>query len=499
MKNLEYTFVLSPCLSKHSFGGLAPAQRFVKRLEANQSILKFQLLLLKVKAGALARNVRFLRMMTTGGYFFFLKKLSVLYLSDFIIQEIDIGLSMCDDGAQHFRHLESLHLTRVKIKAISTVFPTISRLSLDSANQRAQSLHKLPDTLEKLCIRDMDMRAFEEADADHSFFLRFHSLKKVSLTLCLLKHFPRFHTSVSSLYKLSLQHNLIAEVPPRAVPASVLYLNLSFNELSNISGFPKNLVYLDVKYNKLTHLPSDLLLCDRLMMIHFDGNPLVPSLPHKRKLQEIPPSAYFEVEREIQTQRRKHRCVFAASVAVRNLDLATNMQCHVYGDGQNVHNTSIQKSFLEAACNLFRGLNHRIVFSGLGDEHIDNLLLSWFKTSARHSVLRVTFKELFFAVWTRITQLPKETQQEAIKRLCQEVIDAENKCFVGQMTRMVNALVGFCDDIHLRISSPDQIYAVIQRHIEKHKTIERHILTQELAELELSFTQINEWIDAFQE
>ena len=69
--------------------------------------------------------------------------------------------------------------------------------------------------------------------------------------------------------------------------------------------------------------------------------------------------------------------------------------------------------------------------------------------------LNVTFSELLKHVWNRINK--NEHKEEILKVLNDEMENAECKCFTGRISRLVNVLNGYCDDINIKISDNAQI------------------------------------------
>lgn len=76
-----------------------------------------------------------------------------------------------------------------------------------------------------------------------------------------------------------------------------------------------------------------------------------------------------------------------------------------------------------------------------------------------HSTLNITFKELLDYVWARIMRHP--ARDEIIKILDSEMQESECKCFTGRISRLVNCLNGFYDDVKINISEKEQIGNII--------------------------------------
>ncbi len=70
-------------------------------------------------------------------------------------------------------------------------------------------------------------------------------------------------------------------------------------------------------------------------------------------------------------------------------------------------------------------------------------------------------------------------------------------CFTGRMTRLLNVLVGFYDDIKLQISDSEQITNIIlslKNNISDEKQL-KVTVKKELIERQYSEAIINEWLE----
>ena len=157
------------------------------------------------------------------------------------------------------------------------------------------------------------------------------------------------------------------------------------------------------------------------------------------------------------------------------------MAASIYNNNQNVHKTSIQTGVEEA-------INFIIVYKA--DVQVKNLpqaiYKEWkklltgniFKKIKKKTYLRFirsdledhcygkssldTFGGIYFiqvlkGVYLYTMDHPNKT--EIFKRLLQECGESYKKCNVGRFSRTVNALVGFCDEIQIGISSGEQLQA----------------------------------------
>ena len=66
-----------------------------------------------------------------------------------------------------------------------------------------------------------------------------------------------------------------------------------------------------------------------------------------------------------------------------------------------------------------------------------------------HTMLNITFKELFIAVSIELSSLSPTLQKEIKKRLNEEMQESECKCFTGRISRLVNCLSGYSNKVKI--------------------------------------------------
>ena len=96
----------------------------------------------------------------------------------------------------------------------------------------------------------------------------------------------------------------------------------------------------------------------------------------------------------------------------------------------------------------------------LSDE-TKSALLEYLASTEEHSTLHITFTDLLKKVIGRVEKSDGEVRKDLYQRMNEEMADAECKCFTGRLSRLVNVLVGFFDDIRIEISGAEQISVVI--------------------------------------
>ena len=116
-----------------------------------------------------------------------------------------------------------------------------------------------------------------------------------------------------------------------------------------------------------------------------------------------------------------------------------------------------------------------------------------------HTMLNITFKELFIALVIEMDKLSPDLQIEIQKRLNEEMQESECKCFTGRISRLVNCLSGYSDKVKIQITENEEINNIISVIMSKRgmKTIE--ILKDEvnlaLTERGYADEKIAEWLE----
>jgi hypothetical protein len=154
---------------------------------------------------------------------------------------------------------------------------------------------------------------------------------------------------------------------------------------------------------------------------------------------------------------------------------------------------------LKSCQNLFHTEIPNVNFISTGNQKADEIIKKSFLSNESHCILNFTFQEIFNKVWSRIKSIENiNTQNEIIKILIQEIIESEDKCFLGKVTRIINSLSGFFNDIHINIPESEQILARIQMVIKNtNGHFDKQMIYKSLKELDIEDNIINEWIEHY--
>jgi Leucine-rich repeat (LRR) protein len=276
-----------------------------------------------------------------------------------------------------------------------------------------------------------------------------------------------------NLQILDLHNNEIIKINELNNLINLKELYLSNNKITEISKLDnlRHLQELDLDYNQIKELP--LILCNlrNVNYIFYSNNPIeyIP-LPVQRLLNRI-----------------------------NNRVTKNNM---VYNDKQNIHNHHIQNSFRTSLSNIFKDkqlldlqtIKQQILENNVLLEQTKREILNYCDDDTMHTSYLITYSDLLIYVWSRI--IASVNADEILTVLNQEINDGICMCFTGRLTRLLNTLVGFYDDIELQISDSEQITNIIMSLKDKFADKElSDAVRKELQDRQYSETIINEWLD----
>jgi hypothetical protein len=512
-------------------------QRFLAALPVTESIKKVKVTVWKI--GSILERVQYtLLALLMAKKLLMCQKISLINHSECIC-----AFDICFSRTLEFLpNLKTFKITRVEVKNLECVLGQLTNVKIRGLCSVSDILFKLNKNIKKLSLEHIvfneklaefqkvfDTRCVlrinestpdeaqqllstieqKSAERGHtnlhelrptkkSPFFVFPELRKLSLNKCRLTAVPKFVCNSKKLLFLSLRGNHITRIERNELPESVVYLFLQFNKIEFIQHVPLHLKYGDFSNNKLTKLPDTILFCSRLKGIMFTENNIISCLPQIRfyALRK----QRFTCEDYIYEFRIDYINSFVANKETVDTRVSPRPLGNLYNDKQNIHSRSIQNSFFTSTMTLFWTVGWCPQFVTCGDKYIDAIIHRNCLDRTVHSILLVEYRELFLVIWTRIlNEKVPALRQNMIDRLKQEVLEGQGHCFTGKLTRLVNSLVGFCPDIRIQISTPEQIYAKIQSHMARNGgRLDREKLTLELLEIEVPDDKIQEWLGSFE-
>ena len=302
-----------------------------------------------------------------------------------------------------------------------------------------------------------------------------------TLLLCnnKLTHLPVEIGQLTQLTTLHLYNNKLTNLPAEIGQLTQLTtLHLSLNKLTHLPveiGQLTQLTELILYGNNITQLPVEIGQLAQLTTLYLSNNPI------ENLLNPI-------IQRVIQRIENRQRQLNGTTI---------------YTDTQNVHSSSIQQSIRDSINNLMNAyvLDYPLTYLDWSvlTQQTKEIITEYIDCIDIHSMLNITFKELFIAVVIEMDKLSMDLQIEIQKRLNEEMIDSECKCFTGRISRMVNCLSGYSDKVCIQISVNEEINNIISIIMSKRglKTIEtlKDEVSVALTERGYDHTKIAEWLE----
>jgi hypothetical protein len=353
--------------------------------------------------------------------------------------------------------LEVLNIDFNRITKIENLPASLKVLNISS--NEITKIENLPPTLEELIIINNRITKIENLPA---------SLKVLIISNNRITKIENLPASLEELCIDSTQITKIENLPP-----TLKILHIDFNKITKIENLPATLEELYISYNSIKELPLELLELRNLRDFDYMVNPI----------EIIPPVVQRWLE---------------------NLNRRVTNNNKVYNDSQNIHNSTIQKTFRNSLSSLFRDpveslksfdtIREEIIGNDTLTEDTKREILNYFDDNTVHSVYEMNYKEVFQYVWSRIQ---RHTEfNELYKRINQEISDGLCMCFTGRLTRLLNVLVGYYEDIELQISDSEQITNIILMLQEKYEGEElKEKIKVAMEERGYSQEVINEWLE----
>ncbi|ATZ80673.1 leucine rich repeat protein [Bodo saltans virus] len=247
--------------------------------------------------------------------------------------------------------------------------------------------------------------------------------------------------------------------------------NNKIKEVPKEIGRLVNLGHFDCAHNQITEIPIEIINCENLWDCDYSNN----------EIEYIPPQLQQWLNRYVQ---------------------------QIYNDAQSVHNHNIQLCISNSINYITKfkpnldieSLKTHILNNNLLEEQTKQLLFEYCEDITVHSVLNITFVELLISVYDFI--LNHKDKDNIFAILNKEITDSLCKCFSGRISRLINTLNGFDENIIINISNAEQIgniFIMVKQKLELEEKYSdglfKEIVTKELQERNYDEATIKEWID----
>jgi Leucine-rich repeat (LRR) protein len=352
-------------------------------------------------------------------------------------------------------HLTNLTYLGIKHNQLTQLPNSIGQLNkLTSFNTEYNRLTCLPNSIGKLTNLTRLEIGFNYLKCLPNSIEHLVNLNYLHINDNELRYLPNSIGKLTNLRNLGVHDN------------NLTYLPHSIGQLTNLTQ-------LYINRNQLTHLPIQLINLRHCYFYH-NGNPI----------EYIPPP----LRRFLNRQR--------------------NITTGVYNDTQNVHDHNIQESIKNSIFNIMNDklkidndtVNQQIVEDTVLETTTKQQLQEYITDGQVHSNYQITFQELLTNVWQRITDHKDSNEIKKIMNI--EMQDGLCMCFTGRLSRLVNCLNGFFDDIKIKIHDNQQIgniILLIKNKLETDEGIDieqwKSEVMKELKEREYKTEEIQEWLE----
>jgi len=274
---------------------------------------------------------------------------------------------------------------------------------------------------------------------------------------------------------LKYSHNPIKTLP-NEIPPNLRKLAISNTNITALPNLPVTLTQLSIRHTQIRQLPDNFMDLTRLNNFKMDGNPQLVITEEQLAFIDI----VFERRRRMQP----------LPAPVPDWGEGLEGPRDVYGDGQNVHDSTVNSDIVKNVDYLLEKpcLDCKKIF-GSGSTHsrcnsdkineMRNMLHN--KEVIRYFIDDIgdsKFGELAIALIIRayfnhLLSFSEEIRTEILKMLDSDLLEMRHVCTTGRVARLVNSLVGFDPKVEIKIADTAQIQAKynLVNSKYKHKTL----------------------------
>ena len=385
--------------------------------------------------------------------------------------------------------LETLGAFKSRIQSLPEEIGNLTKLK--EIHLQSNHIKTLPSSIGKLAsLTELDLMS-TSFNSLPSEIENLKNLKKLSLDFTSLETIPKEIGNITDLESLNLLGCHISSISPEICKLTKLTgLFITSGELKQLPSEIGNLTSLKVLYLGhcgLSSLPETMKNLVNLKSFHIPCN----------KLKTLPPWICNWV--------RLEKLYYANNPIEYIPPQVTRFLARLeqpYDDKQSVHNSAVQKSFIESVQRLTVELpkfdTPLLIFEFMTSSLSKESKLDIMKYSVSneiHSAINMTYFEVFTFVWSRIRVHPN--MDDILKVLDQEIKDSKNMCFTGRITRVVNCLNGFDSDVVIHISTSEQLNNLSSIIRKKFPEVEdqKKALKEAMEERGFNQEEIAEWVE----
>ncbi len=347
-----------------------------------------------------------------------------------------------------------------------------------------------------------------------------------------------FKKEMKYVETINLSNNRLEEIP-RNIPESTISLDLSENDIIKLpktNCFSKSIKNINLSYNKLQDLPEWILELDEETTLTLMPNKFWFNTYSNISLNKPIYDYHINIATRFFDLGLANNLIRIRNIVNGTEERITNINnMIVIGEhynnlgnfnnprpivnkkttaeqGQNVHNSDIQDSFSKSVKNIMDNPAPKIekyldkiwyYYILDGFNVLSNIIfIEHVKSNCKSDTIvsrnGVTYGEIFERIWA-ISEV-HEHKKEIRNILREEITSGMFVCFTGRVTRLVNSLTGFIEDVQIGISENEQInntVIMIMRKHENNPDIDlRAEVKKALDELKIDEEKQKIWLDA---
>ena len=470
------------------------------------------------------KNIEYLEILKDYGFNTYNKinRLNIYYMTKLKYLKINSNITNISPKIKNLVNLRKLDLSNnLLVKLPNEICALDNLLLLDITINKISNLPTNISKLNNLKQFNLDNNNFETINIKINNKNCFKNLIHLSISNNKLNHIPKFIFELTNLQHLDLSYNNINYIDDKIGNL----INLKKLKLNNNNIFFINeclfnltkLVELDLGYNAITDIPVTINKLVNLIELYLEHN-LILNIDNiynvvSLNILILRSNLFKEINNDINRLINLTYFSFANNniefISSNILDIPglTNIfindtpqlrlriddrmaayldyGVHVHhniiaviNDDENVHTYSIQESLRLSIANLLKD-DYDIPYSELIKEINETIKFEEYEFDSFNNDLSIDNKfvydytdkknkitdyyTIFVKIWGRIKT--NEHKIELYKRLYEEIIDGIELCLVGKITRLVNSLSGYYDDINLNISDNETIGNIIVNHL----------------------------------
>lgn len=263
--------------------------------------------------------------------------------------------------------------------------------------------------------------------------------------------------------------------------------NNNIDNFNSLVGF-NNLYYLNLKNNNITNIPKFIINMTNLKIVNLSNNKI----------------SYIDNDfKNIKFNMYVYNNNFNMKDDLLKVLNGNNifLKLKIFDDNQNVHDVEIQNCLKKNITILYE---NKIIYYDLQhiieDCDLKNCEFIIYKNiikNEKYNKHDLNYLDILNLIYNKIKN--NEDKKEICKIINEEIIKSENEdlCFIGKISRLINCLSGFCEDICFKMTDNDQIYNIMT--ILKSKYSDKNELKSkllfELGERNYDKKIVQEWID----